>query len=247
MLTFFRNGKRMAKKYRVLVIDDDQDILDLLKYVLEKDGFKVRTEIDSKHALKIASRFHPHLIILDIMMDELNGIDLCREFRNLPEFKDTYIFFLTANSERDVQEIAIQTGGDDLIEKVFGLRELSVKIKAVLLDKWKIHKYKSFIHVGELQIDRKSGEVYNGTQRVILSKPEFDLLYFFAQNPRKQIHSKQLLENLWGSHFFSIAQSLNSYLANLSKKLGNRLTEIEKDTYVLRPGKKLGSQPSTPA
>lgn len=90
----------MAKKHRVLVIDDDQDILDLLKYVLEKDGFKVRTELESKRALKIASRFHPHLIILDIMMDGLNGIDLCREFRNQPEFKDTYIFFLTAPPKR---------------------------------------------------------------------------------------------------------------------------------------------------
>lgn len=237
----------MAKKYRVLVVDDDQDIVDLLKYVLEKDGFKVRTEVDSGRALKTATRFRPHLIILDIMMDGINGIDLCKELRSRPQFKDTYIFFLTANSERDVQEIAIETGGDDLIEKVLGLRELSVKIKAVLLDKWAIHKYKSIIHIGDLLIDRKTGEVYTGNRKVILSRPEFDLLYFFAQNPKKRIHSKQLLQSLWGSHFFSVAQSLNNYLANLSKKLGYRLKEIEEDTYVLLPGKRLGNQPSTPA
>jgi two-component system alkaline phosphatase synthesis response regulator PhoP len=237
----------MVKKYRVLVVDDDQDIVDLLKYVLEKDGFKVRTEVDSERALKTASRFRPDLIILDIMMDGINGIDLCKELRSRPQFKDTYIFFLTANSERDVQETAIETGGDDLIEKVLGLRELSVKIKAVLLDKWCIHKYKSFIHIGDLQIDRKTGEVYTGNHKVVLSKPEFDLLYFFAQNPRKRIHSKQLLESLWGSHFFSVAHSLNSYLTNLSKKMGHRLKEIEEDTYVLLPGKRLGDQPSTTA
>ena len=228
----------MGKKHRILVVDDDQDILDLLKYNLEKDGFKTRTEVSSEQALAVASRFHPDLIILDIMMSGMNGIELCRELRSKAEFKDTYIFFLTANSEPGVQEIAIETGGDDLIEKVIGLRELSTKIKAVLLEKWVIHKYRSIIRIGDVQIDRKAGEVYVGSRKIILSKPEFDLLYFFAQNPKKIIHSKKLLENLWGSNIFSAAQSLNYYLTNLSKKLDYRLKQIAEDTYTLMPGKR---------
>ena len=232
----------MGKKHRILVVDDDQDILDLLKYNLEKDGFRTKTEVSSEQGLKTAMRFHPDLIILDIMMSGMNGIELCREIRSKPEFKDTYIFFLTANSEPDVHEIAIDTGGDELIEKIIGLRELSTKIKAVLLERWVIHKYKSNIRVGDLQIDRKAGEVYAGGRKIVLSKPEFDLLYFFAQNPKKLIHSKKLLENLWGSNVLFAAQSLNYYLTNLSKKLDQRLKQIAVDTYALLPNKRLPEQ-----
>ena len=228
----------MGKKHRILVVDDDQDILDLLKYNLEKDGFKTRTEDSSERGLITALRFHPDLIILDIMMSGMNGIELCKILRSKPEFINTYIFFLTANSEHGVHERAIDTGGDELIEKIIGLRELSTKIKAVLHEKWAIHKYQSKIRIGDLKIDRKAGEVYMGDRKIILSEPEFELLFFFAQNPRKFIHSKKLLENIWGSNIFSAAQSLNFYLANLSKKLDNRLRQIEEDTYVLMPAKR---------
>ncbi len=228
----------MGKKHRILVVDDDQDILDLLKYNLDKDGFKTKTVTNSEQGLLAATRFHPDLIILDIMMSGMNGIELCKVLRSKPQFKDTYIFFLTANSEQRVHELAVDTGADELIEKVIGLRELSTKIKAVLLENWVIHKHINIIRVGDLQIDRKTGEVYAGSQKIILSKPEFELLYFFAQNPRKYIHSKKLLDNLWGSNIFSAAQSLNYYLANLSKKLDNRLKQMSEDTYALMPGKR---------
>lgn len=228
----------MGKKHRILVVDDDQDILDLLKYNLEKDGFKTRIEVSSERGLMAALRFHPDLIILDIMMSGMNGIELCKILRSKPEFRSTYIFFLTANSEQGVHELAIDTGGDELIEKIIGLRELSTKIKAVLQEKWVIHKHQSKIRIGDLLIDRKAGEVFVGDRKIILSEPEFELLFFFAQNPRKFIHSKKLLENLWGSNIFSAAQSLKYYLDNLSKKLDNRLKQMAEDTYALMPGKR---------
>jgi len=171
-------------------------------------------------------------------MNGMNGIELCKVLRAKPEFRNTYIFFLTANAERGVHEMAIDTGGDELIEKIIGLRELSTKIKAVLHENWAIHKHQNKIRIGDLQIDRKAGEVYAGTHKIQLSKPEFDLLYFFAQNPKRIIHSKQLLENLWGSNMFLAAQSLNHYLINLSRKLDNRLKRIAEDTYLLAPGKR---------
>lgn len=228
----------MGKKHRILVVDDDQDILDLLKYNLEKDGFKTRIEVSSERGLMAALRFHPDLIILDIMMSGMNGIELCKILRSKPEFRSTYIFFLTANSEQGVHKLAIDTGGDELIEKIIGLRELSTKIKAVLQEKWVIHKHQSKIRIGDLLIDRKAGEVFVGDRKIILSEPEFELLFFFAQNPRKFIHSKKLLENLWGSNIFSAAQSLKYYLDNLSKKLDNRLKQMAEDTYALMPGKR---------
>ena len=228
----------MGNKHRILVIDDDQDILDLLKYNLEKDGFKTKTEVSGEKGLTAAMHFHPDLIILDIMMPEMNGIELCKLLRSRPQFKDTYIFFLTANSEQRVHELAVDTGGDELIEKVIGLRELSTKIKAVLLEKWVIHKHKNIIRIGDLQIDRKAGEVYAGNRKIVLTEPEFELLFFFAQNPRKFIYSKKLLENLGGSNIFLATQSLNYYLATLSKKLDNRLKQMAEDTYALIPGKR---------
>ncbi len=228
----------MTKAHRILVVDDDQDILDLLEYNLERDGFKMKTEVDSEKALTTALHFQPDLIILDIMMPGINGIELCRVLRSKAEFKDTYIFFLTANSEPNVQQIAIETGGDDLIEKVIGLRELSTKIKAVLTDKWIIHKHRKIVRTGDLKINRRTGEVYVGDHKIVLSKPEFDLLYFFAQNPKKFIHSRKLLENLWSSNILFAAPSLNYYLANLTRKLDHRLKQIADDTYLLIPSKK---------
>lgn len=228
----------MGKKHRILVVDDDQDILDLLKYNLDKDGFKTKTVTNSEQGLIAAISFHPDLIILDIMMSGMNGIELCKVLRGKPQFKDTYIFFLTANSDQRIHELAVETGGDELIEKVIGLRELSSKIKAVLLEKWVIHKHKSIIRIGDLEIDRKAQEVHVGDKKIVLSKPEFELLFFFAQNPKKFIHSKKLLESLWGSNVFFAAQTLNYYLVSLTKKLDDRLKQIAEDTYTLMPGKR---------
>ena len=225
----------MGRKHRILVVDDDEDILELLKYNLDKDGFHTKTVSTGEQGLLAATRFRPDLIVLDIMMPGLNGIELCKVLRSKKLFKDTYIFFLTANSEKRVHELAVETGGDELIEKVVGLRELTSKIKAVLLEKWVIHKHKRSVIVGDLEMDRKTQEVFVGDKRIVLSNPEFELLFFFVQNPKKFIHSKKLLESLWGSQVFFGAQTLNYYLVSLSKKLGDRLKQIAEDTYSLIP------------
>jgi len=225
----------MGKKHRILVVDDDEDILELLKYNLDKDGFQTKTVSNAEQGLLAATRFRPDLIILDIMMPGINGIELCKLLRSKLQFKDTYIFFLTANSEKRVHELAVETGGDELIEKVVGLRELTAKVKAVLLEKWVIHKYKRSIKVGDLEMDRRTQEVFVGDKKIVLSSPEFELLFFFVQNPKKFIHSKKLLENLWGSNVFFGPQNLNHYLISLSKKLDDRLKQIAEDTYTLVP------------
>jgi len=110
----------MAEKrlFRVLVVDDDGDILELLEYKLEKEGFKVMSLEDSWQSVKTAKEFMPDLVILDIMMPHPNGIEICKELRSLKQFEDTYIFFLTAKSETYYRQAALDTGGDDFIEKV---------------------------------------------------------------------------------------------------------------------------------
>jgi two-component system, OmpR family, alkaline phosphatase synthesis response regulator PhoP len=101
------------KLLRILVVDDDGDILDLLKYNLEKEGFRIKTLANSDKTIAVAKAFSPDLIILDIMMPHPNGIELCRELRSMKRFENTYIFFLTARSERYYQQAALNTGGDD--------------------------------------------------------------------------------------------------------------------------------------
>ena len=131
----------MAKRpSRILVVDDDIDILELLKYNFEKEGFEVKTLDKSKNTLKVAEKFSPDLIILDIMMPHINGIELCEQLRRNPSFKNIYIFFLTARSENGFQETALNKGGDDYIQKLTGVRALMYKVNSVLKRNFTIQK-----------------------------------------------------------------------------------------------------------
>lgn len=208
------------KSFRILVVDDDQDILDLLKYNFEREGFSVKTLEESSKAIAVAKDFAPDLIILDIMMPHPNGIELCRELRSMKRFRDVYIFFLTARSDSYFVEAALDTGGDDYIEKVMGLRALTYKVSSVLKKRYVIRKRVSELNVGALRISRKSNSVRMGSQQIVLSKPEFELLYFFAQNPNKAITVDILLHNIWGSEMYLFDTSIESYIANLSRKIG---------------------------
>jgi two-component system alkaline phosphatase synthesis response regulator PhoP len=213
------------KSLRVLVVDDDRDILDLLKYNLEKEGFRIKTLENSKKTIAVAKSFCPDLIILDMMMPHPNGIELCRELRSMKRFKNTYIFFLTAKSENYYQQAALQTGGDDYIEKMFGLRALTYKINSVLKKSYVIRKSIEELNIGSLSIHRKSNSVSVHGYEVFLSKPEFELLFFFAQNADKIISEENLIHILWGSEIFLLDKSVELYIENLRKKTGMNIIQ----------------------
>ena len=139
------------KPFRILIIDDDRDILELLEYNLEKEGFKVKSLDESYYAIKTAKEFGPDLIILDIMMPHPNGIEICRELRGMKRFEETYIFFLTAKSESYYQQAALDTGGDDYIEKIMGLRALTFKVSTVLKRNFVIRKSAVELTIGNLK------------------------------------------------------------------------------------------------
>lgn len=222
---------RDKKHFRVLVVDDDKDILELLEYNLEKEGFAVKTIDESQDAVTVAKDFSPDLIILDIMMPHRNGIEICRELRSMKRFADTYIFFLTAKSENYYHEAALDTGGDDYIEKVIGLRALTYKVATVLKRKFVIRKSIAELKVGNLCIHRKSNSVQIGDDEITLSKPEFELLFFFAQNPSKVISHENLLQNIWGSEIYLFDTSIDVYIQNLKKKLGINLIQRTSDNH----------------
>ena len=219
----FRTIMGEKKPLKVMLVDDDHDILELLEYNLEKEGFKVKALDDSWNAVKIAKEFCPDLIILDIMMPHPNGIEICRELRSIKRFEDTYIFFLTAKSDSYFELAALDTGGDDYIEKVVGLRALIYKVNTVLKRKFVIRKSVAVLNIGRLTINRKSSSVRIGELEIILSKPEFEMLFFFAQNPRKVISQQNLLCNIWGSETYLFDTSIEAYIQNLKNKLGPEL------------------------
>src|SRR5690606_16930551 len=169
-----------SKTFRVLVVDDDKDILDLLEYNLRKEGFCVKILEDSRQSIAEAKTFDPHLIILDMMKTHCNGIDICRDLRTLQSIKKIYIFFLTELS--DHQQEAYKAGADDYIEKLIGLRALTYKVNTVLKNKYVIRKRILHLKVGGLALDRETNTVKTGERIFTLSQPEFELLFFLVQN-----------------------------------------------------------------
>jgi two-component system, OmpR family, alkaline phosphatase synthesis response regulator PhoP len=215
-----------TKPFRILLVDDDPDILDLLEYNLEKEGYKVKTLEESSSAVHVAKSFSPDLIILDLMMPHPNGIEICKELRGMKRFEDTYIFFLTAKSENYYQQAALDTGGDDYIEKVVGLRALTYKVATVLKRSFVIRKSIPELQIGKLRLNRKSKSVIIERVQVELNKPEFELLFFMAQNPDKIITRENLLCNIWGSEIYLVDASIDGYIQNLQSKLGVSVIQI---------------------
>ena len=217
------------KLLRILVVDDDGDILDLLKYNLEKEGFKIKTLANSKRTIAVAKEFSPDLIILDIMMPHPNGIELCRELRSMKRFENTYIFFLTARSERYYQQAALNTGGDDYIEKMIGLRALTYKVSAVLKNNFIIRKSVPELSIGSLKINQRSGAVCYQDHQILLSRPELELLFFFAQNSNKVITLDNLVHIIWGSEVYLHDSSVELYIDNLRRKIGLNIIQCLND------------------
>ncbi|HRJ30520.1 MAG TPA: response regulator transcription factor [Cyclobacteriaceae bacterium] len=223
------------KPLRVLVVDDDRDILELLKYNLWKEGYKVKVLDESSKAIKAAKSFSPDLIVLDLMMPHPNGIELCRELRKLKQFQETYIFFLTAKAEPYYQQAALDTGADDYIEKIMGLRSLTHKISAVLKKNYIIRKGAPELEVGKLTLNRKKNSVRVGEVNTMLSKPEFELLFFLAQNQGKAINHSALLQFLWGSEVYLSESSLELYMNSLEQKIGKGYIQRDENSkYIFK-------------
>ena len=216
-------------KHKILIIDDDKDIIELLEYNLMKEGYDVLSVDKSTESIMVANIFQPDLIILDIMMPKINGIEVCRQLRENPNFNNTYIFFLTAKSDRQLQQEALATGGDDFIQKITGLRALSHKIKTVLKKKLVIRKCIKEIELGDLRISRSNRSVSYKGKEIVLSEAEFEIMYFFAQNPRKVITKDSLLNNIWGQDVYLLTKTLDTYLSNVADKFGTELIKQVKE------------------
>jgi two-component system alkaline phosphatase synthesis response regulator PhoP len=219
---------------RILVVDDDKDILDLLKYNFEKEGFEVKTIFNSTRCISTAKKFKPDLIVLDLMMPETNGIELCKELRSDKEFNKTYIFFLSARAEAYYHHAALDLGADDFIEKLNGIRALTNKVRAVLKNDFIIRKSIVILRTEDIVIHKPSQLVYLKDHPIAVSQPEFDILFFMIQNANKSISIDNLVGIIWGSEVYIQPSAVESYVENLQHKIGRqRIQALGKSYYRL--------------
>lgn len=203
---------------KVLLVDDDEDILDLLNYNLSREGFEVHVLSDSSEAIQYAKEFCPDLIVLDLMMPGLNGIEICRQIRKNDNLKEVYIFFLTAKSDEYYRHATFNVGGDDFIEKIVGIKPLLSKIHAVLKRKFIIRKQRMRLKAGSLELFGGVETAYLNGNKVIISKAEFEILFFLAQNPGKRVSIDDIITTLWGSQTFIDRQTVKAFMTNLNEK-----------------------------
>lgn len=207
--------------HKVLVVDDEEPILELLKYNLEKNGYEVQTASDGQMALSVAKKFHPDLVLLDIMMPKMDGVEACRHLRAMPELANTFIVFLTARAEEYSEIAAFDVGADDYILKPIKPRALMSRISAFFRRESKKTTASSQIKIGDLVIDRTSYTVRIKDKEINLPKKEFELLFFLAQNPNKVFSRDDLLQNIWGSDVYVLARTVDVHIRKVREKIGD--------------------------
>ncbi|BDC99919.1 response regulator transcription factor [Persicobacter psychrovividus] len=213
----------MAKTgYRVLVVDDESDIREILEYNLAKEGYEVETAKNGRKGIEKAKAFKPHLILLDIMMPDQDGVETCRQLRELPEFQSTYIVFLTARSEEYSEVAAFEAGADDYINKPIKPRALLSRMQAMFRRESKMTANADQIAIGGLLIDRDSYTVQVDQQDVSLPRKEFELLYFLATHPGKVFSRDELLRNIWGADVYVLARTVDVHVRKVREKIGDQ-------------------------
>jgi two-component system, OmpR family, alkaline phosphatase synthesis response regulator PhoP len=206
--------------YKILIVDDDEDIIELLHYNLKREGYEVAVAGNGKKALEVASAFGPDIILLDVMMPEMDGITACRLLREIPQFKETHIIFLTARSEEFSEVAAFEAGADDFISKPIKPRALVSRLSAIVRRGVHHPEHAQIIDIGDLRIDRTSFMVFKGEERITLPKKEFELLTFLASTPDKVFSREELLNNVWGTDVYVIARTVDVHIRKVREKIG---------------------------
>lgn len=216
-------------KTKILLVDDEKDIVEFLQYNLVQEGFEVITAYDGMEALKKLSE-KPDLVILDIMMPQLNGYDVCKKIRSLPEFRQTPVIFLTAKSS-EVDEIrGLEIGANDFIQKPISPKKLIARVNSNLRKDVKKSEERSFpvhIKIGPLYIDRNKYLVSIDGSEKIFPRKEFELLYYLANNPEKVFDRDTLLKDVWGLDVYVVDRTIDVHIRKIREKLRKHADLIE--------------------
>ena len=209
-------------KHKILIVDDDRDILEFLSYNLKKEGFEVFKAENGKIGLEAAIKEIPDLILLDVMMPEMDGIETCYQIKEKPELKNVIVAFLTARNE-DYSEISgLEAGADDYVTKPVVPKELAARVRAHLrraqLQNLSPGASPSEI-LGDVDLRREQGLVFKNGQEISLTKTEFNLLCEFADHPNVVLSRDQLLERVWGYDYLGDSRLVDAHVRRLRVKI----------------------------
>ncbi len=207
-------------RFKILLVDDEEDIIDIIKYNLEKEDYTVETASNGKQAVEKVKTFKPHLILLDVMMPEMDGIEACVQIRELPDTADTIIAFLTARSEDYSQIAGFEAGADDYIPKPIKPRVLISRVKALLRRKGGAEDANVFASVGDLQIDKERYVVTKNHKELSLPKKEFELLALLISKPGRVFTREVILNTVWGNEVVVGDRTIDVHVRKLREKIG---------------------------
>lgn len=208
---------------RILIVEDDPDIREILSYNLGKDGYVLETAVNGVEGLSKASSFKPDLILLDIMMPEMDGMELCKKIRADSQFDDTLIAFLTARGESFTQVEALDQGGDDFITKPIKPNVLSSRVKALLRRLPGSGKAAAdpVLKFGDLEVHTDSFTVVLNSQEMLLPKKEFELLLLLVSKPGKVFKREEILKKVWGQEVLVGDRTIDVHIRKLRGKIGS--------------------------
>ena len=209
------------KDIKILLVDDEKDILEIVGYNLSQEGYQISTASNGREAIAKAKKELPQLIILDVMMPEMDGIEACENIRKIPELQDTIITFLTARSEDYSQVAGFDAGADDYIPKPIKPKVLVSKVKALLRRLKDDSKTSSTLNVGNIEINREEYKIINNGQEIILPRKEFELFYLLATKPGKVFTREEILDKVWGNEVVVGGRTIDVHIRKLREKMGD--------------------------
>jgi two-component system alkaline phosphatase synthesis response regulator PhoP len=231
----------VPNNYKILVVDDEEDIVEFVSYNLKKEGFNVSTARNGITAVQIAKEFHPHLILLDIMMPEMDGIEACEQIRSIPDLSNTLIAFLTARAEDFSQIAGFSAGADDYITKPIKPKVLISRIIALLKrsighETSKSNKLNEKVAYGNLVIDKERHLITVNHKEIDVPKKEFSLLLLLSSKPTRLFKREEIFQHLWGTEVFVSDRTIDVYIRKLREKIGdNRIKTVKGIGYKFEP------------
>lgn len=218
----------MAEKQKILIVDDEPDIREFIEYNLVKEGYEVETAENGEEGLIKAKSFFPDLILLDIMMPDMDGIEVCSELRSMDDFKDTVIAFLTARKEDFTQIASFESGGDDFINKPIKQRVLMSRIKALLKRKKKNDNVEIEVTYGDLKINNETMLVYLKEKPLTLTKKEFEILVLLTTKPGKIFKRTEIFQKVWGNDLIVGDRTIDVHIRKIREKVGEKYIRTKK-------------------
>ena len=224
----YKAKKMQEIKHKILVVDDEPDIVEFIDYNLKKEGFEVYKAFNGKDAIELAKKHKPDLILLDVMMPEMDGVETCVELRLIDSIKDVYISFLTARSEDYSQIAGFEAGADDYITKPIKPRVLISRLKAMLRRNAIADNTPINDTVGGLVIDRERYVVIRDKEELNLPKKEFELLSLLTSSPGKVFTRENILSTVWGDEVIVGDRTIDVHIRKLREKIGDKLIKTVK-------------------